>query len=160
MKTYSMQIPQLLGQSIEYLSQSEAIALLDVRNVTSVKVRVGPHPSDITGFSSKSFGDAAVVRVLRHGYAEPTNPLLITLVLTNIDESGAGFTFESPLEFVWPQPRVVNRSDAADAARLRWMLAGNGYFMEEQTLCGHAPQSEGEQDAARALIDAEMRGQS
>ena len=49
-----------------------------------------------------------------------------------------------------------NRSDFADAQRLRWMLAGHGYFMEEQMLCGHPPTSEDEQDAARREIDEAM----
>jgi hypothetical protein len=48
----------------------------------------------------------------------------------------------------------VDRSDAADARRFRWLLAGNGYFMEEQMLCGHAPCDEKEQDEAREQIDA------
>jgi hypothetical protein len=48
----------------------------------------------------------------------------------------------------------VDRSDAADAKRFRWLLAGNGYFMEEQLLCGHAPSDQQEQDDAREQIDA------
>lgn len=52
---------------------------------------------------------------------------------------------------------MVDRSDAADAARLRWLLNGNGYFMEEQYLCGHAPCDDEEQDDAREKIDAAMR---
>ncbi len=44
----------------------------------------------------------------------------------------------------------------ADAERMRWMLAGNGYFMEEEMLCGHGPCSEEEQDEARRQIDAAM----
>lgn len=49
----------------------------------------------------------------------------------------------------------VDRSDAADARRLRWMLNGNGYFLEENMLCGH-PTDEGGQDLARDLIDQAM----
>jgi len=40
-----------------------------------------------------------------------------------------------------------------DAERMRWLLAGDGYFMEEESLCGHGPCSDIEQDAARAKID-------
>jgi hypothetical protein len=47
-------------------------------------------------------------------------------------------------------------ADEADAKRMRWMLAGNGYFMEEEMLCGHGPCSEKEQDEARRQIDAAM----
>jgi hypothetical protein len=50
----------------------------------------------------------------------------------------------------------VDRSDAADAKRMRWLLDGNGYFMEEERLCGHKPCDEDEQDHARRLIDQEM----
>jgi hypothetical protein len=50
----------------------------------------------------------------------------------------------------------MDRSDAADAKRFRWLLAGNGYFMEENFLCGHSPCSETEQDEARAAIDAAL----
>jgi hypothetical protein len=48
----------------------------------------------------------------------------------------------------------MDRSDAADARRFRWLLNGNGYFMEEQGLCGHGPVDQEEQDGARAEIDA------
>jgi len=44
-----------------------------------------------------------------------------------------------------------------DAKRMRWMLSGNGYFMEEQGLCGHGPCGEEEQNKARAEIDTAMR---
>lgn len=53
-------------------------------------------------------------------------------------------------------PAPVDRSDAADARRFRWLLAGNGYFMEERMLCGHAPCSPSEQDEARRAIDEEI----
>lgn len=54
----------------------------------------------------------------------------------------------------------MDRSDAADARRFRWLLAGNGYFMEEEMLCGVAPADEAEQDKARQMIDeAEKRQQ-
>ena len=55
--------------------------------------------------------------------------------------------------------RVIDRSDAADAARFRWLLSGYGYFMEENYLCGHAPTSIEEQDAARAEIDKMVGGE-
>lgn len=44
-----------------------------------------------------------------------------------------------------------------DADRMRWILAGNGYFMEENFLCGHEPCSQDEQDKARRAIDEAMR---
>lgn len=40
-----------------------------------------------------------------------------------------------------------------DAARFQWLLAGNGYFMEENFLCGHKPCSEKDQEWARKVID-------
>ena len=46
----------------------------------------------------------------------------------------------------------------ADAARFRWMLDGNGYFMEEAGLCGYAP-DEKEKDRARLEIDEAMADQ-
>lgn len=52
----------------------------------------------------------------------------------------------------------LDKSDMADAKRLRWLLNGNGYLLEEEGMCGHSPCSEDEQDAARRLIDAEMAG--
>lgn len=39
-----------------------------------------------------------------------------------------------------------------DAERYRWICDGNGYFMEENHLCGH----DNEKDRADAYIDAEM----
>jgi hypothetical protein len=51
------------------------------------------------------------------------------------------------------RPVEPDRSDEADAARLRWILNGNGYFLEEYGLCGHGP---GEEDEARREIDKRM----
>jgi hypothetical protein len=48
----------------------------------------------------------------------------------------------------------LDKSDAADAARLRWMLSGNGYFLEEEGLCGHS--SDEETDRGRRAIDRRM----
>ena len=50
----------------------------------------------------------------------------------------------------------VDSSIEADAMRMRWILNGNGYFMEEWGLCGHAPCDEDEQNAARRAIDGAM----
>lgn len=52
--------------------------------------------------------------------------------------------------------KEVDRSDEADARRLRWLLNGNGYFMEEESLCGRPPCNESEQDDARRRIDEAM----
>lgn len=49
-----------------------------------------------------------------------------------------------------------DKSDAADAARFRWLLDGHGYYMEENFLCGHFPTSEVERNSARAKIDYAM----
>jgi hypothetical protein len=51
-----------------------------------------------------------------------------------------------------------DRSDAADARRMRWLLAGNGYFMEEESLCGPWQDNtdEKEADRAREAIDDQM----
>ena len=54
---------------------------------------------------------------------------------------------------------IVDRSDEADARRLRWVLDGNGYFMEEQMLCGHPPCDDEEKDDARRAIDEAMARQ-
>lgn len=43
-----------------------------------------------------------------------------------------------------------------DGKRMRWLLDGNGFFMEEQGLCGYAPCSDEEKNAARHEIDAAM----
>ena len=51
----------------------------------------------------------------------------------------------------------IDRSDEADARRMRWILSGNGYFMEEEMLCGHDPCEEAEQDMARRRIDEAMK---
>ena len=51
----------------------------------------------------------------------------------------------------------IDKSDEADAKRMRWLLAGNGYFMEEQMLCGYGTYDEDEQDAARRKIDDAMK---
>lgn len=44
----------------------------------------------------------------------------------------------------------------ADAERMRWLLDGNGYFMEEEGLCGVHPCSENEMNKARETIDRRM----
>lgn len=53
----------------------------------------------------------------------------------------------------------VDRSDKADARRMRWLLNGNGYFMEEQMICGHDPVDQIEADDARYEIDKAMNEQ-
>ena len=50
----------------------------------------------------------------------------------------------------------VDRSIEADAKRMRWLLNGNGYFMEEEMLCGHDFCTEADQDDARRMIDDAM----
>jgi hypothetical protein len=48
----------------------------------------------------------------------------------------------------------IDKSQEADAERFRWLLDGNGYFMDEEDLwCGHDPVSEKEKDKARKKID-------
>lgn len=47
---------------------------------------------------------------------------------------------------------TMSEADAKDAARYRWLCDGNGYFLEEQTLCGHW----NEKARADAAIDAEI----
>lgn len=44
----------------------------------------------------------------------------------------------------------------ADAERMRWLLDGNGYFMEEEGLCGVHPCSEDEMNRAREIINEQM----
>lgn len=51
---------------------------------------------------------------------------------------------------------MVDRSDAADARRLRWLLDGNGLFMESADLCRFGPCDPDEKDNARAVIDEVM----
>ena len=48
---------------------------------------------------------------------------------------------------------TIDKSIEADAKRMRWLLSGNGYFMEEEHLCGYGPCSKCEQNAARQKID-------
>lgn len=50
----------------------------------------------------------------------------------------------------------IDRSEQADARRFRWLLEGNGYFMEERSLCGHPPCGGDEKDDARRAIDEAM----
>lgn len=49
----------------------------------------------------------------------------------------------------------IDRSCEADAKRFRWLIDGNGYFMEENSLC-HFLASDKEKDEARKLIDETM----
>lgn len=52
---------------------------------------------------------------------------------------------------------ILEASDIAeDAARMRWILNGNGYFLEERAICGHAPCHPEEQNQARRAIDMAM----
>jgi len=52
---------------------------------------------------------------------------------------------------------MVDRSDKADAERFRWLLKGNGFYMEQNSLCGDWEPSEEEHDDARKTIDCEIR---
>jgi len=55
-----------------------------------------------------------------------------------------------------PDAPPVDKSTEADAKRMRWLLNGNGYFMEEEMLCGHDFCTEADQDDARIRIDEAM----
>jgi len=48
---------------------------------------------------------------------------------------------------------VCDAEEAKDAERFRWLLSGNGYFIEHERLCGHGPGDEAE---AREAIDLAM----
>lgn len=54
--------------------------------------------------------------------------------------------------------KFVDSSDEADAKRFRWLLDGNGYFMEENFLCSTQYTKE-DQNKARVLIDKEIADQ-
>ncbi len=49
-----------------------------------------------------------------------------------------------------------DRSYKADAERFRWLLKGNGYYMEENSLCGNWDPDSYDQDYARRCIDEEI----
>lgn len=51
---------------------------------------------------------------------------------------------------------ALDRSEAADAKRFRWLLSGNGYFLEESFLCGRGNNAKEAQDRAREAIDLEI----
>ena len=52
---------------------------------------------------------------------------------------------------------MLDKSNEADARRFRWILDGNGFFMEENALCTSVRGcSEEDQDYAREVIDAAM----
>lgn len=48
------------------------------------------------------------------------------------------------------------RECEADAKRMRWLLDGNGYFMEDSYLCSGAIFDEEDKRKARQMIDSEM----
>tara|TARA_R110001599_G_scaffold100770_1_gene258087 strand:+ start:980 stop:1396 length:417 start_codon:yes stop_codon:yes gene_type:complete len=50
----------------------------------------------------------------------------------------------------------IDISIEADALRMRWLLDGNGYFMEHESLCALKPSSDAEKMNARKLIDQAM----
>lgn len=52
---------------------------------------------------------------------------------------------------------VVSKEVVDDAARFRWLLNGNGYFMEHEYLCGGGHSTEEERAEARRKIDAAMQ---
>ncbi len=75
-------------------------------------------------------------------------------------EECAKFLMEKGQQRLAEELRAVRRppdtSEAADAARMRWILQGNGYFMEERGLCGHGTCSKNEMNSARKEIDEQM----
>ncbi len=57
-------------------------------------------------------------------------------------------------------PIEVDRSDAADARRMRWILDGNGYALEEEGKSAHWTKGdEKEADETRRWIDVEIATQ-
>ena len=51
-------------------------------------------------------------------------------------------------------PKDIDRSESADAARLRWLMRGNGYLLENEGASGAKDGSE--DDYIRYIIDSEM----
>jgi hypothetical protein len=79
---------------------------------------------------------------------------------TDWDEPGSGIkSFDGTFEIIIRCKEIpVDRSEKADAERFRWLLDGNGYFMEEEGLCPHFKKGDkSEQDQARMKIDEAMR---
>jgi len=68
-----------------------------------------------------------------------------------------GFPKDCPLPLASENDKEIDRSIEADAKRFRWLLDGNGYFMEEAGFCGHESCDDKEKDEARIAID-EMMG--
>jgi hypothetical protein len=48
----------------------------------------------------------------------------------------------------------LTTDDKDDAENFRWLLEGNGFFMEGQDLCGYVPCSPAEKEQARTAIRA------
>jgi hypothetical protein len=94
----------------------------------------------------------------KNGNRVPYNKRLIQ----EIDKSTPIFDSErfENIIWIWEEPELdkseepeLDKSEEADAERFRWLLDGNGYFMEEEYLCGHDPVSEKDKDEARKKID-------
>lgn len=66
-----------------------------------------------------------------------------------------GFPKDCPLPLVSENDKEIDRSIEADAKRFRWLLDGNGYFLEMEDLPGGSDPKE--QDEVRIAIDEEMR---
>ena len=82
----------------------------------------------------------------------PLPAFLSRLDVNPMDAIGNGLSESDAEEIAHEEANPLDRSDSADAARFRWLLAGNGYFMEEQSLCGHVD-DRNESDYARREID-------
>lgn len=73
--------------------------------------------------------------------------------ICNAGEAGLSMAAEvAELRALLAQPASVPDEVRRDAERYRWLCGGNGYFLEQLSLCGHSDQK-AEADAA---IDAAM----
>ncbi|CPF47814.1 hypothetical protein [Burkholderia pseudomallei] len=92
------------------------------------------------------FESRDAMRVMSN-WAKKPDPAGHSWAVRMVDRANAALNGE-------PEPRAeVTEDDRRDAERYRWLCDGNGYFLEEQALCGHWNQKE-EADAA---IDAVRR---
>lgn len=106
----------------------------------------------------------------KHGDTVPTDVLckrldeLAHAITKGCEAMDREFTMRIPAELDRDPDLVLSEAARrlkeleADAARFRWLLNGNGYFMEEEGICGHGPYDEQEQNEARAKIDEAMKG--
>lgn len=145
--THLLNIFRIAGGTIPWLTDAECRAIASESLHTFNEIRKAfPNPPGITINLKGTYVSKQCIAFIQNAIREFGEKDIIHVTIGG-----------EKTEIKNSQPAPLDLCDAADAKRFRWLLSGSGYFMEENSLCGHGPCDILEQHAARWKIDEVTR---